>query len=277
MKLFPFLAAAAIVMYAADTPAVFELHNVTVRQSEDGAVAGTGWHFQPGDKVWFSAQVAGYEKSDEGAIKLSYNIEARDPADLLIAPPATGTISTTLSSEDKKWMPKIRANFEVPQYALAGTYHVIIHVHDDLGKRDTQSGASFTVDAPAIPPAGSIMIRNVRFSRSESGTPLQIAAYSPGDTIWVKFDIAGYKLAPGYSFDVSYGFKILRADGQMAFEQPQAARQQKSSLYPQRYTPAVFSITTPPNMQRGSYTLLVEARDNIGEQSTEAQSKFDIE
>ena len=60
------------------------------------------------------------------------------------------------------------------------------------------------------------MVRNFRFLRTEEDAePLKIASYRPGDTVWARFDITGYKMGPGNQRDVAYTLTVTRADGKL--------------------------------------------------------------
>ena len=61
------------------------------------------------------------------------------------------------------------------------------------------------------------MIRNLRFYRTEddSNPPLSIAAYRPGDTVWARFDITGFKFAEGNRRDVAYTVTVTAPGGRV--------------------------------------------------------------
>ena len=49
--------------------------------------------------------------------------------------------------------------------------------------------------------------------------------------------MTGYKLGDKNQVNIDYGLKVLREDGSLAYEQPEAATQKIQTFYPQRYQP----------------------------------------
>ena len=85
-----------------------------------------------------------------------------------------------------------------------------------------------------------MIVRNFRFLRNEDDEkPLPVAAYRPGDSVWARFDMTGYKLGDKNQVDIEYGLTVLREDGSVAYTEPQAANQKIQTFYPQRYQPGV--------------------------------------
>ena len=84
----------------------------------------------------------------------------------------------------------------------------------------------FKVRGDTVEPSDQLIGRNVRFLRSENDTiVLRNPSYEAGDTLWVRFDITGYKFGEKNKFDVEYGLTILRANGETMFTQPIAAKE----------------------------------------------------
>ncbi len=128
--------------------------------------------------------------------------------------PQDGKVLTTVSAEDKDWLPKIREMVAVPPLADSGEYELIVKVKDELAVATTESRARFLVKGRDVAPSDTLVVRNFRFLRGENDEkPLQLAAYSPGDMVWARFDMTGYKLADHNQFDIEYGLTVLNADG----------------------------------------------------------------
>jgi len=258
------------------------IERALLHTSEDGAPAGSDYEFLPGDMVYFSCQLAGYKKAekdyDRFEIYLTYSVEARDAHDVLLVPPEADKIATGVATEDKDWMPKIRFSFVIPSSADSGQYKISVKAKDEYGHTEAQSVTPFTVKARDVAPSDTLLVRNFHFYRGEEDEhPLQVAAYQPGDTLWARFDMTGYKLGEKNRFDVEYGLDILRPGGEVAYSQPHAAGQKNESFYPQRHTPGVLSLNIPKDMALGQYTIVLTVRDNIGEQTYEVREKFSIE
>jgi hypothetical protein len=269
----------AAILTSADSKLTIE--RPILSQSEDGVPVPTDSRFAPGDVVFFSCQVAGYTKlpkEDNFVVDLAYTIEVRDSKGLLIIPVETGKVASTLTSEDKKWLPKIRHTIALPPLADTDRFQVTVKVKDNLVNASGEATIPLLVEGREVAASDTLTVRNFRFLRTEEDKdPLQVPAYRPGDTVWARFDMTGYKLGEGNSFDVDYGLKVFRPTGEVTYDQPKAAEEKNQSFYPQRHTPGVLSLTLPADLKRGEYTVLLIVHDNMGSQTYETRQKFAVE
>ncbi len=103
-----------------------------------------------------------------------------------------------------------------------------------------------------------MIVRNFRFLRNEDDEkPLPVAAYRPGDSVWARFDMTGYKLGDKNQVDIEYGLTVLREDGSVAYTEPQAANQKTQTFYPQRYQPGVLNLNLAKDQPLGKYTIVL--------------------
>ena len=246
--------------------------------SDDGPSAASDDQFLPGETLFFRCQVEGYKRSENNEVKLSYELQAADSHDVPLQLPERNSIATTLSPEDKNWMPKLRYTVIVPPLADSGEYHVVVKVKDELGDATAEARATFVVRGHQVEPSDSLTVRNFRFFRSETDAkPITVAAYRPGDSLWARFDMIGYKIAEKNLFDIGYGLVVLREDGSAAYSQPEAAVSKEAPFYPQRYQPGELSLNMPKDIAKGEYTIVLTVHDNIGQQTCETRQKFSIE
>jgi hypothetical protein len=254
-----------------------------VQASEDAPFVSSDYLFLPGDYVYFTFEVTGFaisgsEDDDVRSISLSYEVTPEDASGTALAKPEGGRIATTLSPQDKNWTPKRRASFLLPSFVAAGTYRVHIAVRDEFGKAQIQRDFPFQVGGIKIVPSKSISIENFRFLRSpEDSKPLEIPAYSPGDHVFARFEMAGYKFGPGNKYDVAYDITVLGPDGKPFIRQPNAAELASGSFYPAQFVPAVLNLITKRSNERGEYILVVRARDLLGNRSCETRQAFSLE
>lgn len=277
---------AAIVLMAALSCAAqnkavpLSIQNVEIAQYEDGPLVPSGSFFVPGETVFLSFQVAGYRPTgeDEQSVKLSWQVEATDPAGVPIIAPESGKVETGISQEDKNWHPKIRQTIQVPVFAPSGTYRISMKVHDEIANADATKEASFLVHGREVESSPVLVIRNFSFYRGEQDEhPLEVAAYRPGDTVWIRFDITGYKFGEGNSYEVGYGITVLRPTGETTFWQPEAAVDRNQSFYARRYVPAALSLNLPKDLAPGEYTVIVTAEDKTGSQHADSKRTFTVE
>ena len=250
--------------------------NASLRQMEDGAPLPPGFTHAPGEVLFVSFQVAGYTARDD-KIHLSYEISAFDPKGVRLLEPIRGTVEAALAPQDKEWKPKVHPEIALPPLAGSGTYKIVARVADDVAHTEAAKEIPFEVRGHEVAPSDTLVVRNLRFYRAEEDpNPLADAAYRPGDAIWTRFDIIGYKYGEGNFVDVSYGVAVTNAEGKVLFAQEQAAVDRGGSFYPKRYVPGQMSLTTQTNMREGDYYIVVKVEDRVGNQKYEARQKFSI-
>jgi hypothetical protein len=257
-----------------------KIENLQLAQSEDGTPLQADFQFVSGEVVFFNCRVSGFTRMGDEPPKLSltYQIEARDPNGVLILPVETGKVAADLTPEDKHWRPKIRYTIALPPLADTGQYRVIVKVKDEFGKVDASSDFPLLVRGRAVEPSDTMAIRNFRFLRSEEDAPaLKDPAYRPGDSVWARFDMTGYKIGEKNHFDVEYGLKVLRPNGDVTYEEPQAAEAKDETFYPQRYTPGILSLNLPKDLATGDYKLILTVQDVVGGQKQELVRTFSVQ
>ncbi len=279
MRLWASLVVSIVLAVAAEKRSQLAIHRPFLHQYEDGPLLrGDEADFGAGETAFFSLDVSGYKKTDADHIRLAWEIKCTDPSGILVVAPASGKVDTDVSPEDRHWMPRIRQTIELPPLAPPGVYHVMAKVHDEVSGQSVDADVPFHVHGRSVETSDTLTVRNFHFYRSENDTePLATAAYKPGDSVWARFDITGYKLGPENSFDVSYGLSEIRPDGKPGFSQPDAANLKDHSFYPQRYAPAGLSLTLPANVVKGPHTIILTVTDKIGNQKYEIPEKFDVE
>jgi len=257
------------------------IEHQSVHNAEDGADLPVGYRFRPGDTVYFNFRITGYakkEENDDTRVRLSWRVLVEDAKGVPLVDASAGKEDTLISAEDKDWTPVGRRSFVLTSFTPSGEYRVLLHVKDEINGNEASSETPFRVAGHEIAPGAALAVQNFRFLRSEEDTePLKVAAYRPGDTLWVRFDITGYKLGERNRFSVDYGVRILRPDGSLAYTQPDAAKASDAPFYPQLYVPGIFSLNIPRDLKTGEYTLTVDAADRTGAQSCEVSAKFSVE
>lgn len=269
---------------ALEGAAKLAIEKFALRQFEDGPALPETHEFLPGETVYWSFRVAGYQiiktetdtGDEEQHMKLAWTVAVTDPKGVPIDKERSGHVEAKVFSQDKDWTPRAADSFIVPPFAPKGTYQATVTVKDASG--ETSASLPFKVRGDTIEPSDTLIGRDVRFLRSENDPiPLKDPAYQPGDTLWVRFDIAGYKFGEKNKFDVEYGLAILRANGEVMFTQPVAAKETNESFYPQHYVPGLLSIGLNKDLPKGTYTMVITMRDKIGDQKWESRNPFRVE
>jgi len=274
--------ASACLAIAADKP--LAIVRPVFARSEDGPPEASDEDFVPGETIHFSCQAEGYRKVDKPNdygkqdVSLKFQIEVRDKSGAMLKPVEEGKIETTVTPEDKDWKPKLRDTIVVPPLADTGEYMVLIKLSDKLAKAAVEKTAVFHIKGRDVAPSDALIVRNIRFLRNEDDAkPLRVAAYRPGDSVWARFDMTGYKLGEKNQVDIEYGLTVLGEDGSVAYTEPQAANQKIQTYYPQRYQPGELNLNLAKDQPLGKYTIVLAVRDNLGNQMYETRETFSVE
>ncbi len=262
--------------------AALTIHNAVVSDLDGGAAIASGQHFLTGETIYFTFQVTGFtRKTDEDErnhVELEYLVTLKDKAGLLLDKPVQGKINEELTPQDKEWLPKVNRSFVLPDTLVSADYHIDIEVRDLTSKTSAKHQIKVPVRGARKQAAKELVADEVRFFRDEDGTtPAVGAKYHPGAALHVQFQIAGFSLKENNQYEVSYGVKILRGDGTVAFQQPDAAKEQDRTFYPRAYLHGAFHLTLDKNVAAGAYKLVIEMRDDLSGKKHVSEFPFHIE
>lgn len=275
------LMAAAMIFLDAAQGATLKVDRPALHQIEDGPVLAAAHEFVAGETVFFSCFATGYqiqEKDEERSVRLSWNASIRDAEGILLAEPKSGTLATRILPEDKEWRPKFRYQFLISPYALTGAYRLTVEIKDELSGSSVKHEQDIRVRGSSVAPTDTLTVKNLRFYRSEDDPrALTPAVFRPGDVMWAKFDITGFKLGERNRYAVEYGIAVLRESGEQMFEQPDAAAENGESFYPRRHVAGIMSLNLTKDLARIGYVLVITARDKVGGQTAEVRAAFRVE
>jgi hypothetical protein len=262
---------------AAPAPAPLAVVNAGIEQTEGGAALPKGFEHVPGEILFFTFQVHGYA-APERKFRLRYRIDTLDPQGIPVVRPIERPIEGELAPQDKDWRPRARHEVPLPPLAPSGTYKFVVEVADEVAKTTVKHEVPFIVRGRSVPPSENLVLRNFAFYRSDEATEsLRKAAYRPGDAVWARFDITGFRHGPENRIDVAYGIAVLNAEGKQLWAQPEAAVERSESFYPKPYVPGSMSLSLEPNIRPGEYAIVITAKDAIGGQTWEEKHTFVIE
>jgi hypothetical protein len=276
IRVLPFVLTLAL--SAAAPPKSFKIVDAGIHQTEDGPLVEKGAAFVPGEVIFFSCRLDGYQVSAAQKVAIQYEFSAVDPAGVPVVEPVKAKIDTELALEDKEWKPKIRQSVLVPPLAESGIYKMRFSAKDEVSGAVVLTEAAFEVHGHAVEPSATLVVRNFRFYRTEDDAePLKLAAYRPGDTIWARFDITGYQLGAGNQRDVAYILSVSGPGGRVLLAPREPTVDKGSSFYPMKYVPCMISLNLQPNIRAEEYTIAVTALDRIGNQTYESKQTFRVE
>jgi len=237
------------------------------------------YEYRPGQVVYFTCRVSGYAQDKEQQVRLAYSVQAFDARGVPVAEIAKNNLNAEATPQDKEWLPKIEADISLPSLLFSGDYKIVAKVEDLVAKTSAEFTVPFKVRShDDVQPSESLAVSAFRFLRNEDDThPAERAAYRPGDHLWAKFAIVGFRAGPGNKVDVSYVTSVLGPDGKTLWTQHEPAGVQEDSFYPKPYIQADMGIEIQARIKPGQYQLMVQAKDAIGNQSCEVKQPFTIE
>ena len=254
-----------------------------VEQAEDAPFVTSDYKFLPGDFVYFRFDIAGFgvesqQGGDTRKISLTYEVVPQDSNGVSLTPPNTGEIKEDLNPEDKNWTPKRRSSFLIPSFVAAGDYRVHVAVKDSVSKAETVADFPFRIGGIQVKPSSSITVQNLRFLRKQDDRePLQVPAYGPGDTVYVRFEMTGFELGSEKQYHLAYGLTVLGPDGKPFIQQPQAAEIQANSFYPAQFLPGNLDLNTTKTTATGEYVIVLTVRDLLANKTYETKQAFSVE
>jgi hypothetical protein len=255
-----------------------EVVRPVISQSDGGPPDPSGFSHVAGETLFFTCHIANFFKSPEQRIHLSYSVEAFDPQGLPLIEIYKNEVSDEVTPQDRDWLPKIETEIATPPLGPSGAYKIVVKVQDLLAKTSAELSVSFQVRGHAIEPSDTLTVRNFQYFRGEDDVqPLANAVYHPGDAVWAKFDIVGYKLGEKNSDDVSYVTSLISPEGKVMWTQPDPAVDRDASFYPKRFVSATMGITLLKNTKPGVYMIGVQVKDALGKQTAEAKFPFTLE
>ncbi len=250
-----------------------------ISDADGGAPNAPTANYHPGDSLYFTCRISGYTKDPTEQVRLAYSVQAFDPAGVPLAEPYKNDIKAEVAPQDKEWLPKIETTVSLPTLLFAGDYKIVVKIEDLIAKTSTELAAPFHVRGrDDIKPGGELAVQAFRFLRHENDTrPAERAAYVPGDHLWAKFDITGFHYGAANRVDVSYVASVIGPDGKTLWTQPRPEGTQSESFYPLAFVEAEMGIELQAKIKPGAYTLVVQAKDAIGNQTCEVRQPFSIE
>ncbi len=195
-----------------------------VETSEDAVFVTSSYRFLPGDYVYCQFQITGYavqkkEESEIRKISLTYEITPQDSKGVALAAPVGEAIKEELGAEDKNWMPKRRASFLLPSFVAAGDFRLHIVVKDLIGKTAVERDLPFHIGGTVVGPTDALNVQDFQFLRKEDDNDaLDVPAYAPGDTVYARFTMTGFRLGAANEYQLSYGLTVSPARWQILLE-----------------------------------------------------------
>jgi hypothetical protein len=249
-----------------------------IAQSDGGEALPAGFKHTAGETMFFSGNIAGFTKSPEEQINLTYSVQAFDPKGVPVAEIYKGEAKEEVGPQDKEWQPKIETQIVLPDILRPGSYKIVVKAEDLLGKTSADLTVPFEVTGIDVPPSATLVARNFRWYHNEEETrAMSQPIYHAGDNMWMKFDMTGFKYGANNKVDVSYVASLVLGDGRTIWTQPEPATEQSESFYPKPYVIGEFGISLQKDFKPGTYTMAVAVKDGVGKQSYQGKFEFIVQ
>src|ERR1035441_4440588 len=249
-----------------------------VAQRDGGIPVPAGYAHVAGATLFFSCRIAGYAKTPEEKVHVTYSVQAFDPKGAPLTEIYKNEMITDVAPQDKEWMPKIATEIQIPPLVGAGTYKVLVKVEDLVNNTKAELGVPFDVRSKVVEPSDTLVVRNFQFFRAEDDPEaIQKAVYRGGNVIWMKFDIIGFKYGDKNRIGVSYLASVLASSGKVLWTQPEPAGEESESFYPKRFVAGSMDFPLGANPPAADYTIAVTVTDAVGKQTYETKQPFTVE
>lgn len=233
--------------------------------------------FASGMTVFLSFRVAGLKPESElSLVSFEYVVEALDAIGTAWDVPIKGRVTRRIATEAIAPAPLVRATVKVPDYIYPANGKFRIRVTDRFSKREVSAEVVIPIRSELPKPTDVFSVANLGLYRRESDeTPLKDATFRPGDSVWMRFLLTGFRWKDR-EYDLSYGISILSRDKRVVLSAPDAAAESNSSPYQRPFVPALASIRLEGTAKPGDYILVVRAKDSISGTTAEASAAFRI-
>src|ERR1039458_8802744 len=139
-----------------------------IAQSDGGIPVPAGYQHVAGETLFFSCRIAGYAKTTEEKVHVTYSLQAFDPKGAPLTEIYKNEMITDVAPQDKEWMPKIATEIQIPPLVGAGTYKVLVKIEDLVNNTKTELGVPFEVRSKIVEPSDTLVVRNL------NGTPSSV-------------------------------------------------------------------------------------------------------
>jgi hypothetical protein len=243
---------------------------------EDGPPLRAGYQYIPGEMLFLSFRATGYTVKNN-AVDLRWQTYITDPTGVMIAPIEQGAVKDEVTDNDKDWLPQARQSVPLPPDLIAGQYTIHLRLADENAQATAEQTLSFQVRGHALEKLDRLVVRALRFYRDDNDTqPIEPAVYQPGDMLWLRCEVAGYRLGQDNAYEVAYGFSIYGQPDKLLYEQKDAGADHGAPFYPRRWLSAIFNVSLSRDLAPGQYRIVIVARDKLSGATAEQGSSFTV-
>jgi hypothetical protein len=258
--------------------APFGVVKPVIAQSDGGDAVPADFPHTAGETMFFMCHIAGFTKSANEQIDLTYTVQAFDPKGVAVAEIYKGEAKEEVGPQDKDWLPQLETQIVLPDILRPGTYKIVIKAQDLLAKTSTELSVPFQVVGKDVPASPTLTVTNFRWYHTEDDEkPLSSPVYHAGDPMYMKFDMTGFKYGANNKVDVTFQSALTNTEGKVFFSQPQPAGEPSDGFYPKPYLSAEFGISLGKDFKPGTYVMAITLQDKVGGQTYPGKFEFTVQ
>ncbi|HEX3746105.1 MAG TPA: hypothetical protein VHW09_19330 [Bryobacteraceae bacterium] len=249
-----------------------------IAQSDGGDGLPAAFKHVAGETLFFSCNISGFTKSAQNQINVAYSVQAFDPKGIPVGQIYKNESKEEVGPQDKDWMPKIEDQVVLPDILQPGSYKIVVKAEDLIAKTSADLTVPFEVNGRDVKSSPTLIAKDFRWYHNDGEErALNPPLYHPGDNMFMKFDITGYKYGANNKVDISYVASLVLEDGKTIWTQPEPALEQSESYYPRPYVEGEFGISLNKDFKPGTYTMAVDVKDAAGKQNYQGKFQFTVQ
>jgi hypothetical protein len=249
-----------------------------IAQSDGGDAVPAGFTHTAGETMFFSCNIAGFTKSPEEQIHLTYSVQAFDPKGVPVAEIYKNEVQEEVGPQDKDWQPKVETEIVLPDILRPGAYKIVVKAEDLLAKTSADLTVPFQVAGLNVPASATLVVAEFHwFHHEDDQRAMSQPLYHAGDDMYMKYDVTGFKYGQNNKVDVSCVASLVLENGKTIWTQPEPATEQSEAFYPKPYVTGEFGITLQKDFKPGTYNMQVSVKDAVGKQTFEKKFQFIVQ
>jgi len=228
--------------------------------------------FKPGESVALNFKLVGLaadsDASSAGRVRMTIN--AVDPFGVSVVEPVVRESRPALSPDGIDSY----AQLGLPDYCVPGEHRVDVTIEDLVSSRRVRVVVPFMVDAPPYEPSDVLVLRQVRLTEGKDGPTRTTPVYATGATVYMAFQLVGFKPGPDGQVKARLDVAIATASGESLANLSLLTVDQRFFYVPRRI-PVTAHITLGDS-PAGEYVATLKATDELGGQTSEHPLRFTI-
>jgi uncharacterized RDD family membrane protein YckC len=145
--------------------------------------------FKPGEAPTLLFQITGFATQGAQGGRVRLSIQGRDGEGVPLNEPTVREFAAPANAASlRSW-----ANLTLPEYVVAGAYRLEVTLEDLVGSHKVLISTPFSVEGRPFRPSPTLALRELRLTEGEDGPARGDAVFGVGGTVWMAFEVVGFK------------------------------------------------------------------------------------